>query len=773
MRRHTGPIVSELPHDLYPIDRWSIIETAFTPKLNPLLESVFALGNGRIGVRGSFHQGEPAHDPGVLINGFFESWPIEYPEAAYGFPTTGQSIVYVPDPTPARVTIDDEPIDYAESDISAWHRVLDFKQGTLTHRYRGRTRSGIGFDITSRRLVSLAQPDLVACRLLIELDSPATVVISSELVNRQDTDYLEPAAAEYDPRRAKNFGRRVFEPTAMRLADKTISLGYETVQSRRHLAVTTTHRLNREASTVLTEHPDHPAATFTISLDGGEKLELDKFTVFEVGSDRSIDHTEDAAALSATAGWEAAVTSHASAWENYWDAADIHIGTDKAVQQAVRWILFQLNQASAHINGTGIAAKGVTGQAYGGHYFWDTEIFVLPFLLYTNPEVAAKLLRFRHRMLDQARQRARELALRGALFPWRTIDGHEASTYYAAGTAQYHINADIAYALRKYVQVTGDEELLWEIGVEILIETARMWADLGFHRDGAFHIYGVTGPDEYTALVDDNAYTNLMARMNLRYAVECVQRMRLEQPERWLELRERLGVLDTEMEEWRRAAEEMYVPYDYGLGITKQDESFLAKERWDFDGVGPDLHPLLLHFHPLVIYRYQVLKQADVVMAMFLLGDQFSPELKRANFDYYDPLTTGDSSLSACVQAIAAAEIGEAELAMRYFRTALFTDLADLHQNTTDGVHLASAGGVWMALIYGMAGMRDAEGDITFDPRLPQEWRAIHFRLRVRGARLEIDLDHGRIRLSSDVPIEVGVRGARVKVTEEGVEVPL
>ena len=773
MRRYSGPIVSELPHDLYPIDRWSIIETAFTPTLNALLETVFALGNGRIGVRGSFHQGEPAHDPGVLINGLFESWPIEYPESAYGFPTTGQSIVYVPDPTPARVAINGEMIDYESTPISAWHRVLDFKQGTLTHRYRGRTRGGIGFEIIARRLVSLAQPDLVACRLSIGLDSPATVVISSELINRQDTDYLEPAAAEYDPRRAKNFGRRVFEPTGMRLDGETISLGYETVQSRRHLAVSMTHRLDHEAEIAITEHPDHPSTTFTLQLDGGNPVVLDKFTVFEVGSDRSIDHTEDAAGLAASAGFEAAATAHAGAWERFWDEADIHIGTDKAVQQAVRWILFQLNQASAHINGTGIAAKGVTGQAYGGHYFWDTEIFVLPFLLYTSPQLAAKLLHFRYRMLDQARDRARELSLRGALFPWRTIDGHEASTYYAAGTAQYHINADIAYALRKYVEVTGDEELLWEIGVEILVETARMWSDLGFHRDGAFHIYGVTGPDEYTALVDDNAYTNLMAQMNLRYAVACTQRMRLERADRWLELRERLGLLDTELEEWRRAAEEMYIPYDYGLGITKQDESFLAKERWDFDGVGPERHPLLLHFHPLVIYRYQVLKQADVVMAMFLLGDQFSPELKRANFAYYDPLTTGDSSLSACVQAIVAAEVGESDLAMEYFRTALFTDLADLHQNTTDGVHLASAGGVWMALIYGMAGMRDTGGDITFDPRLPHEWRAIHFRLLVRGSRIEVDLDHRRIALTSNHPIEVGVRGVRVKVTEDGVEVPL
>jgi alpha,alpha-trehalose phosphorylase len=767
-------IVPELPHDLYPIDRWAIVETAYTKELTALLETVFALGNGHLGVRGSFHQGKPAHQPGVLINGFYESWPIVYPEAGYGFATAGQTIVYVPDPTPVRIAVNGEMVDFDRAQISAWERRLDFQAGTLSHSYHWETRGGIGVDVTATRLVSLVQPDLVVCRLSVTVDEPANVVLVSEVINRQDTDYLEPAASQFDPRRAKNFGRRVLEPTGLRVGPETISVGYETVQSRLNLAVSMTHRLDRPHETTVMEHPDHPQATFSVELGRGDKVTLETFTTFETAEDRGIDQAEDAVHVAAAAGYEAAATAQAGAWEIYWANADVHIGTDKAVQQAVRWILFQLHQASAQINGTGIPAKGVTGQTYDGHYFWDTEIFVLPFLLYTNPRVAAQLLRFRYGMLDHARDRARELALRGALFPWRTISGEEASAYYAAGTAQYHINADIAYALRKYVEVTGDEELLWDFGVEILIETARMWADLGFHRDGAFHIYGVTGPDEYTALVDDNAYTNLMAQMNLQYAVSCVERMRVEESLRWRRLRSRLGVLDTEVEEWRLAAARMYVGYDTGFGITKQDESFLAKEHWDFDAVGPERHPLLLHFHPLVIYRYQVLKQADVVMAMFLLGDHFSPQLKRANFAYYDPLTTGDSSLSACVQSIVAAEIGEAELAMEYFRTVLFTDLADLHRNTTDGLHLASAGGVWMTLIYGMAGMRDTAGDISFDPRLPAEWRAMIFKLMVRGMRLSVDLDHQRLVLSTDDgKLDVTVRGETVQVTPEGVTVPL
>lgn len=773
MSRH-GTIVSELPHDLYPIDRWSIVETKFAPQLTSLLESVFALGNGWVGVRGSFHQGRPAHQPGVLLNGFYEAWPIVYPESAFGYATAGQTIVYVPDPTTTKVAVGGESADFEAIDIRRWERRLDFKTGTLSHEYSWTTASGVGVDVEAIRLVSLADPDLVACRLTVAVDRAVEVELSSVLINRQDTDYLHPAASEFDPRRAKNFGRRVLEPTGIRFTDHGVSVGYETVQSRLHLGVTMEQAIDRPAKVEAVEHPDHPRLNYHIDLGAGDTATLDTFTVYRVGSDRGIDFTEDACEAARTAGFESVRSAHAAAWSRFWDRADIHVGTDQAVQQAVRWILFQLNGASANIRKTGIAAKGVTGQAYEGHYFWDTEIFVLPFLVYTNPSVAAELIRFRHRMLDEARQRAGELSLRGALFPWRTINGHEASAYYAAGTAQYHINADIAYALRKYVEVTGDEELLWDVGVEILVETARMWADLGFHRDGAFHIYGVTGPDEYTAIVDDNAYTNLMAQMNLRVAVDSVRAMAAQRGEAWLDLSVRLGVSEAEIAEWAAAADQMYVPFDEGYAITKQDESFMAKERWDFESVPPDKYPLLLHFHPLVIYRYQVLKQADVVLANFLLGDQFSSEDKRSNFEYYDPLTTGDSSLSACVQSIVASEIGKTDIAMDYFRSALFTDLADLHGNTTDGVHLASAGGVWMALIYGMAGMRDYQGRIGFDPRLPPEWRALVFSLQVRGATLGVDLDHDRIALTvDDGEIEVSVRGESFVVGTTPIEVRL
>jgi alpha,alpha-trehalose phosphorylase len=458
------------------------------------------------------------------------------------------------------------------------------------------------------------------------------------------------------------------------------------------------------------------------------------------------------------------------AWlDDYWARTDVVVGGQPEIQQAVRWNLFQLAQATARTDGQGIAAKGVTGSGYGGHYFWDTEIYVLPFLTYTAPNVARNALRFRLGMLDAARDRAVELNQRGALFPWRTINGLESSAYYAAGTAQYHIDADISHALSQYVQATGDLDFMERGAVDILVETARLWADLGFWRsngDQRFHIDGVTGPDEYTTVVDDNLYTNVMARANLRAAVRYVRALAEESPVAHERMVSRLGLVEDEVTGWESAAEAMEIPYDEHRGIHPQDAQFLDKELWDLDATPANKRPLLLHYHPLVIYRFQVLKQADVVLALFLQGDEFTAEQKLRDFEYYDALTTGDSTLSGVVQSIVAAEVGHHQLSMQYFLSSLYVDLADLHRNTADGVHVASTGGIWSALVCGYGGMRDYLGGISFDPRLPGDWEELTFRLTVKGSRLRVDLAVHEIVFTVETgdAVTVSVRGETVEV---------
>ena len=428
--------------------------------------------------------------------------------------------------------------------------------------------------------------------------------------------------------------------------------------------------------------------------------------------------------------------------DDFWDCSDVEVRDNPEWQQTIRFNLFHMCQATARAEGVGVPAKGLTGPGYEGHYFWDTEIYVLPFLTYTKPRVAQNLLRQRHAFLDEARQRAQEVNQRGALFPWRTINGNEASAYYAAGTAQYHINADIVYALRKYVDATGDRDFLKEVGAEILVETARLWVDLGFfgRHDGKFRINGVTGPDEYNTVVNNNLYTNLMARENLWYAVETIRALAESDPQRFGSLVRDTGLRQDEIDDWRQAADRMYLPYDERDGVHLQDDSFKDKQDWDFASTPAEKYPLLLHYHPLVIYRYRVVKQADVVLAMFLLGHEFSHDQKRRNFVYYDRLTTRDSSLSCSIESIIAAEVGEMDKAFSYSIDAGLMDLADVAGNVQDGCHVASMGGFWMTLIYGFAGMRDTGGRISFAPKVPERLGGLRFPLQIRGQRLEVDL---------------------------------
>src|SRR5262249_51097948 len=347
-------------------------------------------------------------------------------------------------------------------------------------------------------------------------------------------------------------------------------------------------------------------------------------------------------------------------------------------------------------------------------------------------------------MVEQARVYARHLGHKGAMFPWRTINGDEASAYYAAGTAAYHINADIMYALRKYVHATGDEQFLQDCGAEMLVETARLWVDLGFYSDregGKFCINGVTGPDEYKTVVNNNAYTNLMARENLRYAAETVTALRTYKPDAYTALVHKTGLAPSEVEAWQHAAASMYVPYDEQRGIVPQDDSFLGREPWDFRNTPSDRYPLLLFYHPPDIYRKQVIKQADVLLAMFLLGEAFSLEAKQRNFAFYDPLTTGDSSLSSCIEAIIAAQIGDLEKTREYGLAALLMDLADVGGNVKDGCHIASMGGTWMMLTYGFGGLRDDDGTLSFWPRrAPEENAILRFPLTYREQMLEVEI---------------------------------
>ncbi|MFE5309943.1 glycoside hydrolase family 65 protein [Isoptericola sp. NPDC056605] len=775
----------------FPAEPWRLVEAEFSAEDLGVTESLFAVGNGYLGMRGNVEEGRESHSHGTFVNGFHETWPIRHAEEAYGFAKVGQTIVNAPDTKVIRLYVDDEPLLLPVADLIDYERALDLRDGVLRREILWRTPSGKRVKVTSQRMVSFVERHLGVMTFEVTLlDADGPVAISSQILNRQDgqDEYHVPAASlgeGFDPRKAEAFAGRVLQPQTRWGDDERLVLSYRSTNSGMTLAVAADHRLETvDDWDVRTQVDDDLAKhVFRVDAKAGHTIRLTKVVTYHtsrgVPTRELVDRCRRTLDRVRAGGIEEQFTHQRTWLDDFWARSDVEISGRPEIQQAVRWNLFQLAQATARAEGSGVPAKGLTGSGYSGHYFWDTEIYVLPFLTYTSPRYARNALRFRYQMLDAARRRAKELSQKGALFPWRTINGEEASAYYAAGTAQYHIDADISFALVQYVRATGDTDFLRREAVDVLVETARMWEDLGFWRangDDNFHIHGVTGPDEYTTVVNDNLFTNVMARFNLRAAAFVVETMREEFPEDYERLADRLSLGVHETTEWTRAADHMSIPYADSIGIHPQDSHFLEREIWDLAATPVTKRPLLLHYHPLVIYRYQVLKQADVVLALFLQGQHFSAEQKLADFEYYDPLTTGDSTLSGVVQSIVAAEVGYHELALEYFVSSLLVDLANLHDNAADGVHVASAGGTWSALAFGFGGLRDHDGVLSFDPRLPQGWEALTFRVQWHGSRLRVTVRPDELELVAETGdgAKVLVRGEQVAVTAgEPVVVPL
>jgi alpha,alpha-trehalose phosphorylase len=762
------------PKHLFPPDEWRITEARYSDEFADRTETIFSLGNGFAGIRGSFEEGRPALAPGTFINGFHETWPIVHAEGAHALARTGQTIVNVPDATIIKLYVDDEPFSLPTARVHDYARVLDMRAGTLTRELVWTTDAGKQVRVRSRRIVSLEHRHLVAMTYEVTmLDQGAPVAISSMVLNRQDGRLSGslPESRPGDPRLATVLPHRVLNAQVTELADRRILVGYRTTSSKMTLGVGVDHVIDTVCAYHAAGSVDEDSSEVVVTADAqpGVPIRITKYATYQISRSipvpELVDRCRRTLDRAVSGGFDVIAAAQREHLDRFWDRADVRVQARHnpvGHQQAIRWNLFQVAQASWRAEGAGIPAKGLTGQAYEGQYFWDTEVYVLPFLTYTQPRIARNLLRFRYSMLGRARERAAEMNQRGALFPWRTINGEEASSNFQQGTAQYHIDADIAYAVMRYAQVEGSGRVLGEIGAQILVETARMWEDLGFYgTDGRFHIHGVTGPDEYTTVVNDNTYTNLMARLNLNSAAAAVRWLREERPDDYIALVHEVGLQPGEAESWERAAAVMHVPFDEQRGIHPQDDTFLDREVWDLAATPRGKFPLLLHYHPLVIFRYQVLKQSDVVLAMFLLGNEFSEEQKRRNFEYYDPLTTGDSSLSACVQSIIAAEVGKHREALEYFEYALLMDLANVAGNVSDGVHIAAAAGVWSSLVFGFGGVRDFGGRLSFAPRLPRDWKELAFSLRFRDRQIRVQLtrDEERFLLDEGVPLEVTIRG--------------
>jgi alpha,alpha-trehalose phosphorylase len=723
-----------ITHSNYLIEPWSLREHGLNLEVLPQSESLFALSNGHVGWRGNLDEGEPHGLPGSYLNGVHELHPLPYAEAGYGYPESGQTVINITNGKIFRLLVDDEPFDIRYGTVRSHERHLDFKEGVLHRTVDWVSPTGRRVRVRSTRLVSFTQRAVGAIRYEVEaVDGDVRVVVQSKLMaNEQLPETVG------DPRTAAGLESPLVAEE--HFAEHTrLRLVHNTAHSALRLGVAADHIIAGPESTQITsESTDHVGSvTVTSHLKSGEKLTVEKFVAHGWSSVRSLsgvrDQVDAALAQACNAGWDGLAAEQRMYLDDFWTKADVEVDGDERIQQAVRFALFHVLQAGARAEERAIPAKGLTGSGYDGHSFWDSETFVLPTLTYTAPKAVKQALRWRHSTLSAAKERASQLGLEGAAFPWRTIEGSECSAYWPAGTAAFHVNADISDAAVRYVSATGDERFEQETALELLVETARLWRSLGHHdHHGVFHIEGVTGPDEYSAVQDDNVYTNLMAQANLRNAADYVERHPRHAAA--------LGVDYEETAAWRDAADSINVPYNEELGVHEQHRGFTGHRVWDFANTRPDQYPLLLHFPYFDLYRKQVVKQADLVLAMFMHGEAFNADQKARNFAYYEPLTVRDSSLSACIQAVIAAEVGHLRLAYDYTVEAALLDLEDRENNTRDGVHIASLAGTWLALVSGFGGMRHRGDNLEFNPKLPEHLSRLAFRMHIFRRRLGVEI---------------------------------
>ncbi|MCL2839295.1 MAG: glycoside hydrolase family 65 protein [Defluviitaleaceae bacterium] len=745
----------------FPIHPWKITEIGFNPQHLAENESVFALANGYLGFRGNLEEDAPTGTrsiKGTYINGVYDTAPILYGESAYAFAKNSQTISHVAETKGFTIKADGEHVTFSQS-LTNHVRELDLYTGILTRTFSYKTKKGGSIKVQIERLVSQENKHLAAMRLKITgISGGCDVEVTSGVYKPE----FEIAKSD-DPRTATGKDMNMILTTS-----GTFKPHYgaytvlATKSSGMSVAAAITHQVTNAKATPTGE------SAWTFKGNTSQEIIVEKFATYYSGESKNFDAKQcrdEALSAADTQSYDTFAAQQKTFYKNFWDEVGMDIVGDDATLQGLRFNMFHLLQSTGQDGRTNIAAKGLTGSGYEGHYFWDTEIYVLPFMLHSSPQIAKALLMYRYSILDQARVRAKELGHdKGALYPWRTIGGEECSAYYAAGTAQYHINADIAYAIASYVRFTNDTEFLCNYGTEMLLETARLWYSLGFfntEKGGKFCINHVTGPDEYNAVVNNNVYTNLMARENMLSAIRTLNDLQAKDPQKYTALKNKTNLSEEEIQDWDNASEAMYLPYRPDTQIFPQDEGFLDRKPMPIKDIPKENFPLLLHYHPLVIYRHNVCKQADLVLAMVLLGDYFTMEQKRENFHFYDAVTTHDSTLSKAVFSILASEIGEHQKAYDYFMFTARLDLDNTHKNTKDGLHMANMAGTWLCLVQGFAGMRCYGNTLSFAPHLPQGWESYTFNMHFQGRTIKVYVDKSGSKFSL-------VRGESIEILVDG-----
>ena len=722
----------------------------FNEEENFLSETLFHNANGYIGVRGSLEEGVPGDCDtmrGTYINGFYDIIPMKQAEMLCNFVDKKETMLNVADTMTINCVVDGKMFSLNEGTVIEHTRTLDMDNGVTRRHIIWEAPSGKRIKIDITRMTSFEMLSLFSIEYSVTAVNFSGEIKFISTHNPDVTNYCNP----HDPRLASESLKNLEVVDFYREKDNTIAISKTSVSKLRMCSLVHNSISLSNSGTVLKEEVDlfgkQGVYTGTVYLNEGSAATLVKLSLFadSVRNKDIVGKVVDDLMTASRQGLDYYYKAQRKYMLNFWTNCEMEIDGDDNTNSAVAFNMYQLLQSAAKDEYASIAAKGMSGEGYEGHYFWDTETFIMPFFTLTNPSLSKMLLRYRYKTLDKARENAGLLGhKKGALFPWRTITGTECSGYFVSGSAAYHINADIAYAFVNYYITTGDLEFMKEAGFEVLLETSRLWIDLGcYNSEGKFVLNVVTGPDEYTCMVNNNYYTNAAAKFNLKWTVKVYTL--LADSNMLGDLEDKLGVTKEEIASFGKAAENMLLLYDKKLGINPQDDSFLSKPVWDLEKTPKENFPLLLHYHPLCLYRYQVCKQADTVLSYFMFEEEQSREVMKRSYEYYEKITTHDSSLSTCVFSIVASRLGMKDKAYAYFGDSSKLDLMNTHNNTKHGIHTANMGGCYMAVVNGFACLRVTENGISLNPALPGNWKGYRFKFVYRGRLIKVMVDRKNV----------------------------
>lgn len=743
------------------VDPWSILEESFDPANHEISESIFSIGNGYMGQRANFEE----QYSGPSLQGSYMAG-VYYPDKTRvgwwknGYPEYFAKVLNSTNWIGINVFVDGVALDLAECQVKDFVRELNMKEGYLYRRFTAVMKDGKELAVEALRFVSIVRHEIGAIRYAVTpLNFNGELRFAPYLdgdVMNKDSNYEEKFWLEVE----KSAGTDVSYLTV-----KTKKLDFHVTSVMAFDVEQGGKRL--ELTPAFHEQEKFVSAEVAVAAVSGETVTLYKYVANVTSRDHGLGELVKAgkAALHSAkeAGFDALKREQAEAWAKKWEMSDIIIEGDVAAQQAIRFNIFQLNQTySGEDDRLNIGPKGFTGEKYGGSTYWDTEAYCLPFYLSTaESDIARNLLIYRYKHLEKAKENARKLGFtKGALYPMVTMNGEECHNEWEITFEEIHRNGAIAYAIYNYVNYTGDKAYLGEYGLEVLVEISRFWEErVNFSQaKGKYVMLGVTGPNEYENNVNNNWYTNRIAAWTLEYTLEVLAELKVQDAAHYAALVEKLGLQESETKQWQHIIDNMYYPYDEERGVFLQQDGFLDKELMPVKELDPKQLPLNQNWSWDRILRSCFIKQADVLQGLYFLSDRYDLDTKKRNFDFYEPMTVHESSLSPCVHAILACELGYQEKAYEmYLRTARL-DLDNYNNDTEDGCHITSMAGTWMAIVQGFGGLRVREGELVLRPFIPSHWTSFSFKVMFRGARLKVNATADSIIVTNESDTPAAIR---------------